>query len=95
MLASAGIQTFNGPEVYLMIVGVLGEAPELGNFFVAAGFNSAGIQSAGGGDGACRLDGSRRAPIDLWDVDIRRMQPFQANRSYLQSRLRNAWPAVR
>ena len=27
------------------------------------------------------------APIDLWDVDIRRMQPFQANRSYLQSRV--------
>ena len=27
------------------------------------------------------------APIDLWDVDIRIMQPFQANRSYLQSRV--------
>src|SRR6056300_1916692 len=27
------------------------------------------------------------APIDLWDVDIRRMQPFQANCSYLQARV--------
>ena len=27
------------------------------------------------------------APMDLWDVDIRRMQPFQANRSYLKSRV--------
>ena len=26
-------------------------------------------------------------PIDLWDVDIRRMQPFQANRHYLQTRV--------
>ena len=26
------------------------------------------------------------APFDLWDVDIRRVQPFQANRSYLWNR---------
>ena len=90
MLASAGIQTFfNGPESFTPDDRyVLGEAPELGNFFVAAGFNSVGIQSAGGA-GMVLADWMDRgeAPIDLWDVDIRRMQPFQANRSYLQSRV--------
>ena len=90
MLASAGIQTFfNGPESFTPDDRyVLGEAPELDNFFVAAGFNSVGIQSAGGA-GMVLADWMDRgeAPIDLWDVDIRRMQPFQANRSYLQSRV--------
>ena len=27
------------------------------------------------------------APMDLWDVDIRRMQPFQTNRKYLKDRV--------
>ncbi|MFL2845214.1 MAG: FAD-dependent oxidoreductase [Candidatus Puniceispirillaceae bacterium] len=90
LLAKTGIQTFfNGPESFTPDDRyILGEAPELGNFFVAAGFNSVGIQSAGGA-GMVLADWMDRgeAPIDLWDVDIRRMQPFQANRSYLQSRV--------
>ena len=46
------------------------------------------IQSAGGA-GMVLADWMDRGrqPIDLWDVDIRRMQPFQANRSYLQTRV--------
>ena len=42
MLATAGIQTFfNGPESFTPDDRyILGEAPELKNFFVAAGFNS-------------------------------------------------------
>ena len=46
--------------------------------FVAAGFNSIGIQSAGGAGKALAewiVDG--HPPIDLWDVDIRRVMPFQ------------------
>ena len=90
LLAKTGIQTFfNGPESFTPDDRyILGEAPELDNFFVAAGFNSVGIQSAGGA-GMVLADWMDRgeAPIDLWDVDIRRMQPFQANRSYLQSRV--------
>lgn len=90
MLETTGIQTFfNGPESFTPDDRyLLGEAPELGNFFVAAGFNSVGIQSAGGA-GMVLADWMDKgeAPIDLWDVDIRRMQPFQANRSYLASRV--------
>ena len=90
VLATAGIQTFfNGPESFTPDDRyILGEAPELGNFFVAAGFNSVGIQSAGGaGMVLAEWMDTGNAPIDLWDVDIRRMQPFQANRSYLKSRV--------
>jgi len=49
-LAEAGIQTFfNGPESFTHDDRYhLGEAPELKGFYVAAGFNSIGIQSAGG-----------------------------------------------
>ncbi|MCC2664953.1 MAG: dependent oxidoreductase, partial [Geminicoccaceae bacterium] len=65
----------------------LGEAPELGGFFVAAGFNSIGIQSAGGaGMALAEWIVRGHPPMDLWDVDIRRMLPFQGTRAYLRDR---------
>ena len=89
-LETAGIQTFfNGPESFTPDNRYfLGEAPEVKNFFVAAGFNSVGIQSAGGAGMALAawMDGGN-APMDLWDVDIRRMMPFQRNRHYLKERV--------
>ena len=50
ILAHTGLQTFfNGPESFTPDNRyLLGESPEIKNFFVAAGFNSVGIQSAGG-----------------------------------------------
>jgi glycine cleavage system T protein len=65
----------------------LGEAPELSGFFIAAGFNSIGIQSAGGAGMALAewiVEG--RPTMDLWDVDVRRMQPFQSTARYLRDR---------
>lgn len=89
MLGDAGIHTFfNGPESFTPDDRyILGEAPELRNFFVAAGFNSVGIQSAGGAGMALAqwMDGGE-PPFDLWDVDIRRMQPFQGTKAYLFER---------
>jgi len=93
MLGEAGIHTFfNGPESftpddrYLM-----GEAPNLSNFYVAAGFNSVGIQSAGGaGMALAQWMEDGEAPFDLWDVDIRRMQPFQNTKHYLVERAKEA-----
>ena len=88
-LQTAGIRTFfNGPESFTPDDRyLLGEAPELPGFFVAAGFNSIGIQSAGGA-GKVLADWivEGRPPFDLWDVDIRRMSPFQAGRAYLRER---------
>ncbi|MEE4188606.1 MAG: FAD-dependent oxidoreductase, partial [Roseobacter sp.] len=89
MLAEAGIHTFfNGPESFTPDDAYhLGLAPELDNFWVAAGFNSIGIQSAGGAGMALAqwMDAGEK-PFDLGDVDISRMQPFQGNRTYLFER---------
>ena len=78
----------NGPESFTPDGNfILGEAPELRNYFVAAGFNSAGIANSGG---AGRLIAEwivgGEAPSDLWDVDIRRFGPFMANRKALSER---------
>ena len=88
----------NGPESFTPDGNfILGEAPELGRYFVAAGFNSAGIANSGG---AGRLlaewivDGSPQS--DLSDVDIRRFGPFMANRKLLvRAHRRDARPALR
>jgi 4-methylaminobutanoate oxidase (formaldehyde-forming) len=88
-LANTGINLFfNGPESFTPDDRyLLGETPEVRNLFVAAGFNSIGIQSAGGAGKVLAdwmLDG--HPPMDLWDVDIRRCMPFQRNKTYLRDR---------
>jgi 4-methylaminobutanoate oxidase (formaldehyde-forming) len=89
MLAEAGIHTFfNGPESFTPDDAYhLGLCPEMDNVWVAAGFNSIGIQSAGGAGHALSLwmDAGER-PFDLGDVDVARMQPFQGNKQYLFER---------
>lgn len=89
MLAEAGIHTFfNGPESFTPDDAYhLGLAPEMDNVWVAAGFNSIGIQSAGGAGMALSqwMDAGEK-PFDLGDVDIARMQPFQGNKHYLYER---------
>lgn len=89
LLAEAGIHTFfNGPESFTPDDAYhLGLSPEVDNFWVAAGFNSIGIQSAGGAGMALAawMDTGEK-PFDLGDVDISRMQPFQGNKKYLEAR---------
>jgi len=90
ILANAGIQTFfNGPESFTPDDRYhLGETPEIENLFVAAGFNSIGIQSAGGaGKMLAEWMKNGAPPQDLWDVDIRRNLKFQGNRKYLHDRV--------
>ncbi|MFZ1815897.1 MAG: FAD-dependent oxidoreductase [Rhizobiaceae bacterium] len=89
MLATAGIHTFfNGPESFTPDDAYhLGEAPELKNYYVCAGFNSIGIQSSGGaGMALAHWMEFGHPPYDLFDVDIRRMQTFQGNKTYLFER---------
>src|SRR3989441_8468075 len=68
----------NGPESFTPDNRyMLGEAPELRNFFVAAGFNSVGIASAAGaGKALAEWIVGGEPSMDLWDVDIRRFMPF-------------------
>ena len=89
-LQDAGIQKFFcGPESFTPDVRYhLGEAPELGNCFVAAGLNSIGLQSAGGiGKVMAEWMRDGHPPIDLWEVDVRRNMRFQGNRKYLRERV--------
>ena len=89
-LADCGVQLFfNGPESFTPDgTYYLGEAPEVDGCFVAAGFNSVGIQSAGGA-GWVLADwiADRHPPMDLCAVDIRRAMPFQADNGYLAERI--------
>jgi len=89
-LLSTGIKLlFCGPESFTPDHNYLmGEAPNLANFFVAAGFNSLGILSGGGAGFVMAhwiLDG--RAPMDVWSVNLRRMHPWQDNNRYLHDRI--------
>lgn len=90
MLGTAGIHTFFcGPESFTPDDRYyLGEAPELPGYWVAAGYNSVGIVSSGGaGMALAQWINDGEPPFDLWEVDIRRAQPFQKNRRYLKERV--------
>ncbi len=89
-LEHTGIRTwFCGPESFTPDNRYhLGEVPETEGLFVACGFNSIGIQSAGGvGKVMAEWIRDGYAPLDLWDVDIRRTLPHQSNARYLRERV--------
>jgi heterotetrameric sarcosine oxidase gamma subunit len=90
VLADTGIRKFyNGPESFTPDNQfILGEAPGLRGFFVAAGFNSVGIASAGGAGLALArwiIDG--QPDSDLTTVDIRRFAAFNGNSRWLRDRV--------
>lgn len=89
-LAEAEVRQFiNGPESFTPDSNyILGEAPELKNYFVGAGFNSMGIASAGGAGKALAEWIVQGSPtMDLWPVDIRRFANFQGNDKWLRERV--------
>jgi heterotetrameric sarcosine oxidase gamma subunit len=89
-LHHTGIKKFyNGPESFTPDNQfILGEAPELKNFFVGAGFNSVGIASAGGaGRALAEWIVNGEATSDLTGVDIRRFAPFNGNNQWLHDRV--------
>jgi len=102
-LVNSGFEKFvNGPESFTPDNNFLmGETPELRNLFVACGFNSVGIASAGGAGkylAEWMLEG--QPSLDLWSVDVRRFGPWANNRAYLRARVvevlglhyQMAWP---
>jgi 4-methylaminobutanoate oxidase (formaldehyde-forming) len=92
-LGRTGIRKFfNGPESFTPDQRfMLGEAPNVRNFFVAAGFNSIGISASGGaGMALAEWIVGGHPPFDLWDVDIRRTMPHQNGKSYLRERVSEA-----
>lgn len=85
----AGVhKLFCGPESFAPdLAPLMGEAPELEHFFVAAGFNSLGILLGGGAGQVLAhwiVDGF--APVDTNEINIARMLPFQNTPGYLHDR---------
>ena len=102
-LETAEVKSFvNGPESFTPDNNfLLGEAPEVEGVYVAAGFNSAGIASAGGaGRALAEWIVAGEPTSDLWAVDIRRFAPFNSNPAWLRDRVKEtlglhyamAWP---
>jgi 4-methylaminobutanoate oxidase (formaldehyde-forming) len=103
-LADTGIKTLtNGPESFTPDGNfILGEAPELKNFFVGAGFNAFGIASGGGaGMALAEWVANGEPPYDLWSVDIRRFGKPHTDTDWVRTRTLEAyakhytiaWPA--
>ena len=79
---------FCGPESFTPdLRPIVGEAPELRNYFVAAGLNSIGILT-GGGIGRVLanwiINGS--PDVDVTGFNIDRLHPYQANPQYRRAR---------
>lgn len=89
VLQDTGIRTFfNGPESYSHDGRfTLGEAPNVKGYFVLAGVNSTGIQSGpGAGKALAEWIIQGYPPMDLSEMNPSRIEPFQAQDSYLQQR---------
>ena len=82
-------QFYNGPESFTADNNfIVGPAPGFENFYVGCGFNSMGIASAGGAGRALAEWIMQGEPtLDLWPVDIRRFNHFNANESWLPDRI--------
>jgi 4-methylaminobutanoate oxidase (formaldehyde-forming) len=93
-LSGAGVKALtNGPESFTPDGNfILGEAPEVRNFFVGAGFNAFGIAS-GGGAGNVLADWAvaGEQPMDLWVVDIRRFSELHRDDGWVRARTLEAY----
>ena len=88
-LENAGIRKFiNGPESFTPDGNfILGEAPEVNNYFVGAGFNAFGIAAAGGaGKALAEWIIAGEPPMDLWVVDIRRFSGIHHDETWVRNR---------
>ena len=87
--AEVGVRTFFcGPESFTPdLQPVVGEAPELRNYFVAAGLNSIGILTGGGlGRALAQWIVDGRPDIDVTGMNIDRLHAYQANPEYRATR---------
>ncbi len=88
-IAEAGVRIkLVGPESFTPDTRyIMGEAPGLRNFFVAAGFNSSGVASAAGaGKAMAEWVTEGEMTMDLSEVDIGRFQDWANNPTFLRDR---------
>jgi len=90
LLEKTGIRKFlAGPESFTPDTNtLLGEVPEVKNFFVCCGFNSIGIGS-GGGAGKVTAEWMMKGHIneDLFIYDIKRFQKFHSEIKFITERI--------
>ncbi|MDC0031338.1 FAD-dependent oxidoreductase [Candidatus Pelagibacter sp.] len=90
VLETAGIRKFfSGPESFTPDTNtLLGEVPEIKNFFVCCGLNSIGIGS-GGGVGKATAEWLMTGHIneDLFIYDIKRFQKFHSETTFIKERI--------
>ncbi|HEX6934389.1 MAG TPA: FAD-dependent oxidoreductase [Streptosporangiaceae bacterium] len=79
---------FCGPESFTPdLLPIIGEAPELKNYFVAAGLNSIGILTGGGiGRTIAQWITDGSPDIDVTAMNIDRLHPYQASPEYRATR---------
>ncbi|MCP3977494.1 MAG: FAD-dependent oxidoreductase [bacterium] len=89
VLQEVGVRKlFTGPESFTADNGsLMGPAPEVENFWVAAGFNSLGIL-LGGGAGKIMAHWMVEGlpPVDVTEVDIARVHPYEATPRFRSDR---------
>ncbi len=90
VLEQTGIRKFfAGPESFTPDTNsLLGEVPEVKNFFVCCGLNSIGIASAGG-VGKVTAEWMMNGHIneDIFSYDIKRFQKFHSNIDFIKNRV--------
>lgn len=79
---------FCGPESFTPDLSpIVGEAPEVKNYFVAAGLNSIGILTGGGlGRVLAHWILTGRADVDITAMNVDRLQPYQCTPEYRATR---------
>ena len=82
------ITLLNGPEAFTSDGDfIMGEAAEVKNFFVSAGFCAHGIAAAGGvGKMMAEWIIEGRPSLDIWRLDIRRLGAHHASQKYALDR---------
>ncbi len=87
--AETGIRKlFCGPESFTPdLAPIVGETPELRNYFVAAGLNSIGILSGGGiGKVVAEWIVSGRPQVDVTGMNVDRLRAYQLDETYRRER---------
>lgn len=91
-LETVGIQHFmNGPESFTADTRPLVGETSVDGLFVAAGMNSVGVMSSAGVGRALAdwmVDG--HPPMNMWEVDVARVDPLTARPAHMEARMEEA-----
>ncbi|CAK9803481.1 Pyruvate dehydrogenase phosphatase regulatory subunit, mitochondrial [Anthophora plagiata] len=83
-------QLCNGPEAFSPdCKWIVGEAPEIRNYYVAAGMKTVGISAAGGvGRATAELIVNGSTSVDMYELDVSRFLGLHNNRKFLRDRVK-------